>query len=150
MLYIREFEIVEDEGYFLAFPVDMPGGTQGASFQDALEMAAEWLWIKATSELEVGRELTQGTLGHKPERGGTITVVAVSATINDVDSVTASEAATRLGVSTARVAQLCAAGELVSWTVGATRMVSERSIELRLEENPQAGRPKKTHAAMQA
>lgn len=30
MLHVCEFEIFQDEGLWLAFPYDMPGGTKGA------------------------------------------------------------------------------------------------------------------------
>lgn len=46
-----------------------------------------------------------------------------------------------LGVSTARVAQLCRDGSLNSWKIGNTRMVSRDSIEYRLAAKPVAGRP---------
>ena len=60
---------------------------------------------------------------------------------------TAAEAAEMLGVSTARVAQLCRDGSLNSWRVGNTRMVSRDSIEYRLAAKPAAGRPCKTATA---
>ena len=59
----------------------------------------------------------------------------------DIPAVTASEAAEMLGVSTARVAQLCRDGSLNSWKIGNTRMVSRDSIEYRLAAKPVAGRP---------
>lgn len=143
MLYTYEFEIVESEGMFVATPFGLDGGTQGESFADAIKKAAEWLHIKAVSELEFGRSLPEcGVLGNTAQDGGVVVVVAVSASMYDVDSVTAAEAAKRLHVSTARIAQLCSSNELVSWSIGSSRMVSVASIEQRLESAPKAGRPK--------
>ena len=48
-----------------------------------------------------------------------------------------------LGVSSARVAQMCESGKLTSWKDGTRRMVMRSSIEARLEEQPKAGRPRK-------
>ena len=53
------------------------------------------------------------------------------------------EAAKELGISTARVAQLCKAELLTSWKVGRTRMVSVESVETRLAEKSKPGRPRK-------
>ncbi|QWT18093.1 helix-turn-helix domain-containing protein [Collinsella sp. zg1085] len=143
MLYTYEFEVINRDGMFVSMPFGLDGGTQGTSLTDAIKMSADWLFTKAVSELEFGRELPQcGSLGNVPCEGGTVIVVAVSASMHDVESVSAAEAAKRLGVSTARVAQLCQAGSLVSWSIGSTRMVSVASIEYRLELAPQAGRPK--------
>jgi len=62
--------------------------------------------------------------------------------LSDVPSVTAAEAARLLGVSTARVSQMCSAGILASWKVGATRMVALESIEARLAGVVRPGRPR--------
>ena len=61
---------------------------------------------------------------------------------------TAHDAAGLLGVSMARVTQLCKAGRLDSWKVGRTRMVSLESIEARLAEERRAGRPKRELTAV--
>ena len=66
--------------------------------------------------------------------------------LEDIPAVTAAEAARRLGLTTARIAQLCKAGELNSWRIGATRMVSEDSIAYRLACDHKPGRPKKEPA----
>lgn len=66
--------------------------------------------------------------------------------LSDVPAVTASEAAEMLGVSTARVAQLCRDGSLNSWRVGSARMVSRDSIRRRLIAKPGAGRPHRASA----
>lgn len=144
MICIREFEFVPvEEGGYVALPIGMEGATEGNSLTDAVAMAMDWLRQYALFALEKGEVMSQVELGSKPTHGGVVIAVAVEAKIEDVPAVTAAEAALRLGVSTARVAQLCKQGELNSWRVGATRMVSEDSIAYRLASNPKPGRPKK-------
>lgn len=70
-------------------------------------------------------------MGHASQYGGKVIAVAVLAGRDDIPAMTAADAARVLNVSTARVAQLCKAGKLDSWRVGATRMVSKESVEMR-------------------
>ena len=44
-LYMCEFELVNDGDYVLCWPFwpGVEGGTQGENFDDAVEMAADWL-----------------------------------------------------------------------------------------------------------
>ena len=53
----------------------------------------------------------------------TVVTLAMSVGLSDISAVTAAEAAEMLGVSTARVAQLCHDGSLNSWRVGSARTV---------------------------
>ena len=87
-----------------------------------------------------------GVMGLACQRGQSHIVCGKSCKVGlqdlfDIPAVTASEAAEMLGVSTARVAQLCRDGSLNSWKIGNTRMVSRDSIEYRLAAKPVAGRP---------
>lgn len=141
MMYIREFEFYPDEGMICAEPFGMDGATCGTSLDDAVGMAADWLRIHVLDALARGEEFPRGTMGNKPRHGGTVIAVAVAASLEDVPAMTAAEAARELGVSTARVAQLCASGQLDSWKVGATRMVSEDSVLARKAGAPGPGRP---------
>ena len=124
----------------------LDGATEGDTYEDAVEMAVDWLRVHALTALERGVEFKGGGLGHAPSRGGTVVTLAVCVELSDVPAVTASEAADMLGVSTARVAQLCRDGSLNSWKVGSTRMVSRDSIECRLAARPGAGRPHRASA----
>ena len=148
MMYIREFEFVPDEadGGYVALPFGMGGGTQGGTLDEAVAMAVDWLRTMALDSLIHGYELPGGGAGHKPENGGTVIAVAVPVELSDAPSVTAAEAAKMLGVSTARVAQMCSSGQLASWKVGSTRLVALESVELRLREAPKAGRPRREAA----
>ncbi|MBR2835662.1 MAG: helix-turn-helix domain-containing protein [Coriobacteriales bacterium] len=144
MIFIREFELFENEGMTLAIPHDMPGGTEGYNFQDAIEMAADWLRMMAEDALIRGVDLPGGNLGQEPEHGGKMVIIAIQADLKNVPSITALEAAQKLGISQARVKQLCDSGLLESWKIGRTRMVSLDSVNARLAEQPKAGRPKQT------
>ena len=41
MIYIREFEFYESEGFTLAIPCDMEGGTFGKNLEEAAQSAAD-------------------------------------------------------------------------------------------------------------
>lgn len=144
-MYVCEFEFVKDGDLILCFPF-WPGrvdGTQGEDFDDAVEMSADWLHEMVLDCLMKGEEVPDFPKGNAPRQGGSIIVVAVDASLSEVPAVTARDAADLLGVSTARITQLSKAGLLDSWKVGRTRMVSLESIELRLEDERRAGRPKR-------
>ena len=140
-MYVCEFEFERDGDFILCWPF-FPGridGTQGEDFDDAVEMAADWLKTIALDYLMRGKEVPKLPLGNEPTRGGNIVTVAVEASLAAVPAVTAQEAAGLLGVSSARVNQLAKAGYLDSWRVGCTRMVSIESIQARLADERRAG-----------
>ncbi len=144
-MYVCEFEFVQGGDFILCWPF-FPGradGTQGEDFDDAVEMSADWLRTIALDYLMKGEEVPKPPLRNAPQRGGGIVTIAVEASLSDVPAVTATDAAGLLGVSTARITQLAKAGALDSWKVGRTRMVSLESVQLRLAEERQAGRPRK-------
>ena len=144
-----EFEFVQDGSFILCHPF-WPGredGTQGDGFDDAIEMSADWLRQMALDHLMSGEPLPQLPMGNDPVRGGRIVTIAVDASLSDIPSITASEAAGLLGVTDSRVSQLCRAGALDNWKVGRTRMVSLESVRLRLSEERRAGRPQKSAIA---
>ena len=127
----------------LAVPFGHSGATEGTDLQNAVYMASDWLRMFALDDLAKGRKLFWGPLGNKPQHGGTVIAISVCVDLSEVPAVTAAEAAQRLGISTARIAQLCKTRELDSWRIGATRMVSVDSIELRKALKKRAGRPLK-------
>ncbi len=147
MIVMQEFEVYPDpEGGYAVEPCGLDGATEGDTYEEAVEMAVDWLRVHALAALERGEEFGGGGLGHAPSHGGTVVTVATNVELSDIPAVTAAEAAEMLGVSTARVAQLCRDGSLNSWRVGSTRMVSRDSIECRLASKPEAGRPRRTPA----
>ena len=147
MIYIREFEFYESDGCMLACPCDMEGGTFGDSLEDAVQSAADWLRETITDSLVRDEAASGGKLGHAPRFGGRVIAVAVDCDLSRVDAVTAADAARMLGVSTARIAQMCESGRLTSWKQGTRRMVMRSSVEARMAEAPKAGRPRKATMA---
>lgn len=149
MLYLREFEITEPDanGLCAALPFGLPGATQGEGFDEAMEMAADWLYHTVQYALIDGDDIPEPRFGNEPENGGKVVTVAVDVDLSRADAVTAADAARILGVSTARIAQMCDKGQLTSWKDGAKRMVLRDSVNARLADTPKAGRPRKATAA---
>lgn len=143
MIYIREFEFFEDEGMIVAVPFGLEGATCGSDLQDAAQMASDWLKSTIEYELIRGEHPMSGTLGNAPQNGGKVIAIAVDCDLSRVDAVTAADAARILGVSSARVAQMCKQGLLTSWKDGSRRMVLRESVKARLADAPKAGRPSK-------
>lgn len=143
MLYVWEFEFYGSGDYVCAVPAaPLEGGTFGDDLTDAVESAADWLGGMVEAHLTDGLALPEMRFGLKPEHGGQVIAVAVDRSLGDIPAMTAADAARALGVSTARVAQLCSAGLLDSWKDGSRRMVSRASVEARMEGSPAPGRPK--------
>lgn len=134
MIATYEFEIFRDEGWFLAFPYDMEGGTQGEDFDDICMMAADWLRATMESYLVDGKPFPKATFGNAPRHGGKNVVFSVDVTLEGIPHVCATEAARMLGVSPARVSQLIAKGWLTSWKVGRNTYVGTESIKARLKD----------------
>ena len=143
MLYVYEFEMVEDDGFFLVFPFDWEGGTQGHSHREAYEMTADWLKLACEDCLIRGISLPEPTFANKPKHGGSVFVMAVDASLDAIEKLSASEAARLLGVSPGRVSQLIADGTLYGWRDGHRSWVTKDSVEARLAANPTPGRPKR-------
>lgn len=146
MLAVYEFELFENEGFVLAFPFDMEGGTQGRDVKEASEMAADWLKGELEHRLMAGEPLPEATFGNEPQYGGRIAIVAVDANLDSVETVAASDAAEMLGVSRSRVSQMLANGLLEGYRKGRGTLVTLESVKARLAENPKAGRPRKVSA----
>lgn len=136
MVYVWEFEFFPDESGngINAFPCgDFGyGATCGDDLVDAVEYAVDFLGCAVEDHLIRGIELPPMEFGHKPESGGQIIAIAVERNLEDIPSMTAADAARELGVSRARVAQLCKAGLLESWMSGTNRMVTRNSVNARL------------------
>mgnify|MGYP000267124573 CR=1 FL=1 len=104
MIIMQEFEVYLDpEGGYAVEPCGLAGATEGDNYEEAVEMAVDWLRVHALAALERGAEFEGGGLGHAPSHGGTIVTVATNVELSDIPAVTAAEAAEMLGVSTARV-----------------------------------------------
>lgn len=77
MIYIREFELYESEGFVLANPCDMEGGTFGKTLEEAAQSAADWLKETIKSDLAHGLIPQGGKLGHAPNHNGRIIAIAI-------------------------------------------------------------------------
>ena len=144
MVYVWEFEFVKSEACIDAIPCgDFGyGSTFGDDLEDAVASAADFLREVVDNSLMNDVELPKMEFGHKPKDGGQIIAVAVERELRDIPAMTAADAARELGVSSARVAQLCKSGLLESWKDGSKRMVSASSVEARKEYGPLPGRPR--------
>ena len=133
MLYVFEFELVEEgDGWVVSYPFDFDGATQGFGLAEASEMSADWLKTMLEYRLMVGEEIPDATLGNEPKRGGRVLLVAVDASLDTVDAVSAKEAAEMLGVTKGRVSQLLKAGKLLGYRNGRDVYVTKDSVNARL------------------
>ena len=145
---VYEFEVFQEEGHFIAVPYDMEGATQGEDFEDLCLMVADWLKMHIEDWEIAGKELPAATFGNKPRHGGTNMVFGISAGIETIEKVTASEAARMLSVTQGRVSQMIKDARLYGWREGRNTYVSTDSVRARLAEKPRAGRPLKVAAAL--
>ncbi|MFR4804949.1 MAG: hypothetical protein ACLT98_17540 [Eggerthellaceae bacterium] len=145
MIYIREFEIYENDGFFIAEPLDMEGGTFGESFEDAVKSASNWLRETALDSMAHGRLMQGGRLNGTPSHGGRVVVVSVDCDLSRTDAVTAADAARMLGVSSRSRGPDVRIGEADLLERRKQRMVLRQS-STRLAENPKPGRPKRPKA----
>ncbi|MDO5106852.1 MAG: helix-turn-helix domain-containing protein [Coriobacteriaceae bacterium] len=151
-MHICEFEFVEDEGSYLCRPF-WPGCEvciRGEGYGDAVEQSAGWLKATVLEAIAHNGTASRPTLGHEPKHGGRVVTLAIDASLSELPAVTGKEAAERLGVSHARISQLCSSGSLDSWTVGRTRMVTEASLNLLLSERSEAGRGRRGRVGISA
>ena len=77
MIYIREFEFYESEGFTLAIPCDMEGGTFGKNLEEAAQSAVGWLKETIESDLAHGLIPQGGKLGHEPSQNGRIIAISI-------------------------------------------------------------------------
>lgn len=144
MLHIYEFEVVPGEQMLLAYPYDFEGATQGESFADACEAAADWLQLTVEHHVMHALPLPTPTFGNEPKHeGGKTVIVAVRAGKETVPRMTAAAAALALGVTPGRVSQMISAGLLETFEYEGRTWVNRQSVEARLAETPKAGRPRK-------
>lgn len=143
MLHVYEFEVFKDEGWYIAAPFDMDGGTQGETYAEVAEMAADWLKTDMEHRAMYELPIPTPTFGNEPQNGGERMIVAVESGLDTVPRVTMAEAARRLGVTRGRVSQMVNSGRLETFVLDGRRWVSEYSVDARLAEKPKAGRPRK-------
>ena len=143
MFYLREFEFYANGEYTVAEPFDLGAGTFGEDLEDEIESAADYMRSVIEDMLINEKVIPEPTFGNQPAHDGKVIVLAVDCDLSKIDAVTAADAARMLGVSRARVAQMCEHGQLQSWKEGAKRLITRDSVNARMEEQPKAGRPRK-------
>jgi hypothetical protein len=143
-MYVYEFEFYEGEKFIIAEAFDLePWITQGEDIGDAVVMAADLLKSIVEHALIRKEKLPNPSYGHVPRHGGRVMVIAVSVSLSDIDAVSASEAAVRLGVSRARVSHMVRDGILEGFRKGRDSYVTTASLNARLADPRKAGRPKR-------
>ena len=148
MKHVYEFEVFLDEGRYTVWPFDFEcGGTSGATFREACEMAVDWLKTVVEDYAMHDEATPEPTFDNEPRYGGRIITVAIDAGLETIPRMTAAEAARALGVSPSRVSHMIRDGLLESFKYGHNTWVTGYSVEARLRERPPAGRPKRKPAA---
>ncbi len=148
MIFLCEFEVFKDEdGFYLALPFGLEGGTQGLDYREACEMAVDWLECEAEGRLLAGEPIPELPIGNEPQNGGKVILIGIDAKLENLNTVSASKAAEMLGVSRGRVSQMLANQQLLGYREGRDTFITLDSINARLEESPKAGRPRKEPAA---
>lgn len=63
--YVYEFEMFEDKdsGFWIANPIGLKGATEGYTKADAIDMAADWLYITIEDFLEEKKEIPKPIFG---------------------------------------------------------------------------------------
>ena len=148
MKHVYEFEVFLDEGRYTVWPFDFEcGGTSGATFREACEMAVDWLKTVVEDYAMHDEATPEPTFDNEPRYGGRIITVAIDAGLETIPRMTAAEAARALGVSPSRVSHMIRDGLLESFKYGHNTWVTGYSVEARLRKRPRAGRPKRKPAA---
>jgi excisionase family DNA binding protein len=144
MRYTYEAVFTEDKqagGYTVNFPDLHYCFTEGDTFQEAVEMAADALSLYLGSD-ELGGVFSEPpTFNHPIHAGEKRVLISVDTDLSSL-GVTTTQAARLLNVSVGRVQQLVARGELDSLKFGRDRLVSGKSLQKRLQNPRKAGRPK--------
>jgi len=142
MQYTYEFEVFENDGWLVAYPFDMDGGTQANGPEGISLMASEWLHIDIEHRLMHGLGIPEATFGNQPQMGGYIMVVSIEASVDTIRKVSASEAARMLNVSPARITHMIRDRLLEAYKDGHKTWVTLDSVNLRLKNPVPAGRPR--------
>lgn len=149
--YTYEIVLIPDEedGGFVVDAPDLGGCiTQGDTYEEAIEMAADALTTSVAALLKFGDPIPSPTYGHKAPRGGKVITLSFEAGKSDIiDAVSPSEAAEMLGVSRGRVSQMIKSGQLIAHKTGTDTYVDLSSINERIASTPKSGRPLKSAVA---
>lgn len=144
MVHTYEFELYPIDGSLRAVPFDFEGEAKGRNRAEASRKAVSLLRREIEKCLINNGSMPKATYGNVPQHdGGVVLIASIDASVDAIDTMTASEAATKLGVSRARVSQMVKAGILEGYTKGNASFITCESVERRLKSDPKPGRPRK-------
>jgi hypothetical protein len=143
MQYTYEFELFESDDWFIAYPFDMEGATQGVNTEEAALMTADWLRAEIEHRLIHDLDIPTATFNNELKEGGSRMIVSVEAGLNQIATVSASEAARILKVTPGRITHMIRNGQLESFKNGHRTSVTRASVDARLAAPRRAGRPRK-------
>lgn len=132
--YTYEFEAYQAERYWIVIPHGLEGATQGVDLEDACDMAADWLRIKAEDAAIYGYEMPDPVLGAPLEHGGERIVVSVVAGRDTIKSVSDKRAAKILDVGRKRIAKMRKKALLEGWDEDKKTYITLESVIARLED----------------
>jgi predicted RNase H-like HicB family nuclease len=141
--------IIEDDGdgtLAVYFPDIIDAFSYGHNLKEASVNAVETLELALADYIAAGEEPPSPVYGHDIPDGSRCVLVYAEVTEEDVRRmgfVSSLEAAQALGISSSRVAQLAASGQLESIGRGTSRLISLESINARKSVSNKPGRPKK-------
>lgn len=135
MFHFGEFELYSSNN---GNPVLAPLSSEEVAWDaddldETLGEATLWLEGEIDRELVAGKGPRLPECGGAPRHGGRVITLSVERSVSGIPAVSAADAAEMLGVSRARIGQLCKDGKLVSWKEGPHRMISLRSLQRRME-----------------
>lgn len=140
----------EKDGSYRVEVPDLPScAAHGATFQKAIEMAADAMRARVTSLLLHGETVPMPTRGACPA-GSELVEIAFQTdegSLVEGPCISAAQAARELGVSASRITRMLDAGQIDGYRIGRRTWISVPSIEARKNASPKPGRPRKTHAA---
>lgn len=144
MQYTYECELWRGEKEWCIEPFGIEGITQGENVEDVCESAADLLREIICDYLIRGEQPPKATFGSALQHEGVRAIVSVEVSLDNVEKVSASEAARILHVSRSRITAMIEAGLLDAWRDGRNTWVSRASVDARFANPCKPGRPKKS------
>lgn len=145
MVHTYEFELYPTGGSLSAMPFDFEGEVKGRSRAEVSRKAVSLLRREIEQRLMHNNPMPKATFGNAPSHdGGIVLIASIDASVDAIDTITASEAAEKLGVSRARISQMVKAGILEGYTKGNASFITCESVQRRLNSKPRPGRPRLT------
>lgn len=143
MVHTYEFELYPTGSSLSATPFDFDGEVKGRSRTEVSRKAVSLLRREIEQRLLHNAPMPKATFGNAPAHDeGVVLIASIDASVDAIDTITASEAAEKLGVSRARISQMVKSGILEGYTKGNASFITCESVERRLNNKPRPGRPR--------